>query len=360
MKRRLSKTTKVLVTAVGGGGHGEQILKALLHASDSRLEISAADMSETCPQLNWVQKKFRLPPATASGYLEELLAICDEEDINALFHGCEPELRLFSRERKAIEDAKIFLPINPASVIETGLNKARTSRFLEQNGFEPPVWTECENRGDIFKVERFPVVVKPSVGGGGSANCFIAQDRRELEALADYLHLEEEPQSFILQEYVGRPDQEYTVGVLHDLNGNFLNSIAVKRDLLGSLGTKIRVKNRTERTDLGENLVISTGISQGIIGHFPEVTETCERIAARLDVRGAINIQCRLVDGVVKVFEINPRFSGTTSLRAMVGYNEPHLLIRRHLFGEDIKPRFDYKEGRIARGLYEEFLPEPV
>jgi carbamoyl-phosphate synthase large subunit len=53
------------------------------------------------------------------------------------------------------------------------------------------------------------------------------------------------------------------------------------------------------------------------------------------------------------VFEINPRFSGTTSLRAMVGFNEPDLLIRRHVLQEKIEPHFKYGSGIIVRGLSE-------
>ena len=75
-----------------------------------------------------------------------------------------------------------------------------------------------------------------------------------------------------------------------------------------------------------------------------------------LGCRGAVNIQCRMVESKVYVFEINPRFSGTTSLRAMVGYNEPDILIRKHLLGENIKSNFTYKSGVIMRGLEEKFI----
>ena len=64
-------------------------------------------------------------------------------------------------------------------------------------------------------------------------------------------------------------------------------------------------------------------------------------------------MQCRLVNGTVNVFEINPRFSGTTSLRAMAGYNEPDVLIRRHVLNELIEPHFKYRSCFILRGLSE-------
>ena len=73
-----------------------------------------------------------------------------------------------------------------------------------------------------------------------------------------------------------------------------------------------------------------------------------------------MNIQCRLVGDKVYVFEINPRFSGTTSLRAMVGYNEPDLLVRKHILGEEIEKHFTYREGVILRSLKETLITRQV
>ena len=76
-----------------------------------------------------------------------------------------------------------------------------------------------------------------------------------------------------------------------------------------------------------------------------------------LGARSAINIQLRFVDGKAVIFEINPRYSGTSSFRAIVGYNEPDVMIRKHLLGETIEPGFPYEEGVILRGLDEVFVP---
>ncbi|HPB40238.1 MAG TPA: ATP-grasp domain-containing protein, partial [Flexilinea sp.] len=191
---------------------------------------------------------------------------------------------------------------------------------------------------------------KPSVGGGGSANSFIAQDKKELELFGYWmLNIYSE---FIVQQYVGDADSEYTVGVLCDMEGNLLNSIAVKRNILSALSNRLKIRSRYT----GEVLVLSNGITQGEIGRFPEVTSQCEEIALKLGARSAINIQLRFVDGKAYVFEINPRYSGTSSFRAMVGYNEPDLMIRKYLLNEEIEPHFAYKEGTILRGLDEIFL----
>jgi carbamoyl-phosphate synthase large subunit len=258
-----------------------------------------------------------------------------------------------SRNRERFEAEGILLPINPHRVIETCMDKVRTAEALGLAGFAPPRYASIHRREDLVGIDFFPVVVKPSRGGGGSANCYIAQTPAQLEALGILLDLDEPDQQFMVQEYTGTPAEEYTVGVLHDLDGCFINSIAVRRILESQLNVRISVPNRTGRHELGDRLVISSGISHGYVGRFPEVTGQCEEIARALGVRGPINIQCRLVEGRVKVFEINPRFSGTTSLRAMMGYNEPDRLLGIHLLGEPIERRFRYREGLILRHLCE-------
>jgi carbamoyl-phosphate synthase large subunit len=84
-----------------------------------------------------------------------------------------------------------------------------------------------------------------------------------------------------------------------------------------------------------------------------EILDVCTKIAKNLDVRGAVNIQGRMTSDGFKVFEINPRFSGTTSIRAIMGYNEPDILLRRHLLGEKIEPNFKYSHGLVLRNLVE-------
>lgn len=345
----------VMVTGIGGGGHGEQILKAL-RLADTDYEIVGCDMSPLSKGLAEVDYPYLVPPASDPDYLACILALCRKHTVKALFHGSEPELKVMSRERATIEGEGIFLPINPASVIDICMDKFRTMAFLSGHGFSYPKTVRVSSLDDVEKVDFIPAILKPSVGGGGSVNTFLAQTERELSLLSEYLlsiYTE-----FIIQEYVGTPEGEYTVGVLLSMEGELLNSIAVKRIILSGLSNRMKVPNRSGNSDLGRILAISSGISQGEIGRYPEVTESCEGLAKTLGCKGAVNVQCRLVEGKVYVFEINPRFSGTTSLRAMVGYNEPDTLIRKHLLGEEISPHFEYDTGVIMRGLEERFIKD--
>jgi carbamoyl-phosphate synthase large subunit len=345
-----------MVTGVGGGGHGEQILKALRLARIP-LRIVGGDITPYSSGLQKVDRAYLLPAASDPDYVDTILELCRHEHVRVLFHGSEPELKVFSRNRDRLHAAGLFVPINPAPVIELCMDKVRTCEFLSSNGFAVPPFRQVRTLDDALSFGNLPAVLKPSVGGGGSANVYLVQNREELAALAAQLLTIY--QEFIVQEYVGTPDAEYTVGVLSDMDGNLLHSIGVRRYILPALSNRIKVPNRCPKASLGPTLAVSNGVSQGEIGPFPDVTGPCEEIARKLGSRGPLNIQCRFVDGKVFVMEINPRFSGTTSLRALVGFNEPEILIRKHVLGEHVQARFPYQEGVVLRSLEETFVQNP-
>lgn len=49
--------------------------------------------------------------------------------------------------------------------------------------------------------------------------------------------------------------------------------------------------------------------------------------------------------------EINPRLSGTTSLRAIVGYNEPANMIKQNVLFK--KVNYSYRTGIVLRSIME-------
>ena len=343
----------VMVTGIGGGGVGEQILKCL-KMSSLNYNLVGCDMNRNSVGLSQVNKAYLVPPASDKNYIDCILELCKRHQIQVLFHGSEPEMRAFNENREVFKDNNIYIPLNPKKVIDICMDKYLTMCFLCDSGFEIQKYWEINQKEDLESIDIFPVVLKPSVGGGGSVNTFIAQNKEELYLFGKYLF--NIYKQFLVQEYIGNPDSEYTVGVLHNHKGEYVNSIAVKKNIMSGLSNKMKILNRTNREDLGNYLVISSGVSQGEIGRFEEVTGHCKRIAKKLGCTASINVQCRIHNGKMYVFEINPRISGTSSLRAMMGYNEPELLIREKILGEKIPVDFSYKTGYIARGLSENYI----
>lgn len=348
---KIKDSLRVLIAGVGGGSHGLEILKAL-RLSKIPYYICAADMSKLSIGLFKADKSYVIPPATSSKYLSAVLDICKKEKIQIIFHGSEPDLKVLSENRSVFEKKGIFLPFNSQKVINLCLNKKQIFNFLKKMNITIPITEPVENIRDIDRIDFFPVIVKPYINSGGSHNVFIAQDREELTFFSRYiLKYKGKP---LIQEYVGTPEEEYTVGVLSDRKGRIISCVAIRRFILSSLSNRHKVSSLRKKNKI---LVISSGISQGEVVNNEELLEQCKKIALVLNSKGPLNIQCRFVDNKVYPFEINPRFSGTTYIRALAGVNEPDLLVRKYLLKEDISKNITAKNGVILRGLEEISIP---
>jgi len=351
----------VLVTGVGGGGHGRQVLKAL-RMSQQGYRIVGTDMTAMSMGLYEVDRAAIVPGATDPDYVMALLDLCKCEGVKVLITGSEPELLAVAKHRDEFLSAGVLPLINTPHCLDVCMDKHKTLDFLSNCGLPTPWYQQADTKYPLhIPAYRFPVIVKPSVSSGGSAHVYLAQNNEELSFFVRYV--QRQGLSPVVQQYIGSYDQEYTVGVLTDLHdGSLIGSIALRRYNLSGLSNRMRVyKSPSNRYDSGsgnrsgEPYVISSGISQGEVQDFPEVRDVCEQIAIKLGSKGPMNFQCRKDNDRVYVFEINPRFSGTTGMRALLGFNEPDILIRRSLLNEkDIK--VEYKKGVVLRGLEERYI----
>jgi carbamoyl-phosphate synthase large subunit len=342
-----NKPIRVLIAGVGGGGHGLEILKALRH-SEIAYYICGCDMLKYNLGFSKSDKTYTLPPATDPSYIEKLLSVCKNEKIDVLFHGSEPDLKAISENRDVLQEQGIFLPINDARIIKLCLNKKETFQYLDACKISIPKTVSIETEKDIECINFFPAVIKPYLGGGGSNNTFIAQDVEELNFFCHYiLKYGGKP---LVQEYVGSYENEYTVGVLSGRDKEIISVIGIKRFIMSGLSNRIKIRSLRKKDEI---LAISSGISQGEIVNDDNLNQQCIEIAKKLGSTGPINVQCRYVDGVAYPFEINPRFSGTTYIRALSGINEPDLFIRKYLLNEKIPSMPQPKIGLVLRGLEE-------
>ena len=80
-----------------------------------------------------------------------------------------------------------------------------------------------------------------------------------------------------------------------------------------------------------------------------------EKICKKLKVVGSINVQFKEKGSKIYPIEINSRFSGTTSIRANFGFNEPEMFINNYFLKKEIK-KIKIKYGRVYRYIEEVFL----
>ena len=76
--------------------------------------------------------------------------------------------------------------------------------------------------------------------------------------------------------------------------------------------------------------------TRAVIEPFKEIRRVCEQIVAKMNVQGPSNLQARITEKGVTVFEVNARFSGSTAVRCVAGFNGPDMAINNFLFGKEI------------------------
>ena len=333
----------VMVTGVGSASVGNQILKAL--GSKPKYRIVSTDIVKESTGFRISDKSYIVSKSSKKKYLNEILKICKKEKIKFILPGSESELLILSKKRSFFKDQGIIVVSNPHKIVKLCLDKGKLFDFLKFKNLKVPDFQVVRNIKE-FKKCKIPAIVKP-VKGSGSKSVFLAETIEEVKFFIKYLT--SRGHEIIVQEYVGKGDEEFTVGVIRLQNGKIKTSIALKRDLRRALSCKEDLKSKSS----SKRFQISTGISQGWFDDFKNVRMKCEKIADILEADGPINIQCRKTKEGVIPFEINPRFSGTTYLRSMVGFNEPDMIMKYYLYNKTpLQPKIPKRY--ISRDLFEE------
>jgi carbamoyl-phosphate synthase large subunit len=331
----------VMIAGIGGASLGTELMKCLVLAGD--YDLFGCDISPTAYGLYELgfRKTFRID---RNDYVPSVIDACNKAGASWLIPGGEQPMVLLGKAQDRLKEFGIHLVANDPDVIQTFSDKSETFHLLKALQVEVPRTVLVEGQAELDCVE-IPCVVKPSKGSGGSTMVFFATSVEEVMIYAEYIR--RTGGTPIAQEYIADDEGEYTVGVLSWPDGEFAGSIVLRRVLEAKLSVLMR----------GRGGVISSGYTQGYIGDFPEIRSQAEAIALAVGSRGPINIQGRVRNGTFLPFEINPRFSASTYLRAMAGFNEVDLLLRFLQSGEKTRVT-SIREGWYLRSLTEKFVPK--
>lgn len=338
---KLDKGVKenVLIAGVGGASLGTEIFKSLRRSGN--YNVIGADISHYAYGL--YQEGFvRNYVIDRKKYIQNILDICKKENIGAIIPGGEEPLLLLSDHKDLFDSGGILLAINSKEVIELCTDKIKTFDHMSCLGIPVPITKRISDVNDLNGL-NYPCIIKPSSGSGGSVFAYLAEDVEEASLYISYL--KKRSVKVIAQEYISDDEGEYTVGVLSLPNGKLVGSIALKRFFSSKLSYLVKYNDR----------IISSGYSQGLIDDFKNVRKQAEDIALKINSRGPLNIQGRLKNGVFYPFELNARFSATTYLRAMAGFNEVDIFLKS-LFGHKYTVPRNIKYGYYFRSIEEKYV----
>lgn len=286
--------------------------------------VVVTDVNPLSPAVHVADAAYEVPLSNEPGYLEVIEAICAAERIGLVVPTIDDELPVFA---SAVDDFRrlgVAVAVSPLDTTLACNDKFETCRRLRAGGVAA---------AETFLPEQlpadlaYPLFIKPRFGRG-SIGAHTVQVPRHL---AFFLDLVPAP---VVQTYLHGP--EFTIDLFCDARGEPVSAVPRERVVIRA---GVIDRGRTVRDAALIDLAIA-----------------CARV---FRFHGPINIQCRVVEGVPTVFEINPRFSGGIPLTIAAGADFPRWLIDLTL-GRAVPPAIGAFTDRLWMTNYEEgiFLGE--
>ncbi|HIK56792.1 MAG TPA: ATP-grasp domain-containing protein [Synechococcales cyanobacterium M55_K2018_004] len=322
---------QITVVVTGAGSTvGLGIAKAL-RASQLPIRIVGTDSEPLSVGLFRLDQGYLLPSARGENkepYFEALIEVCRKENAAIVMSGWEGDLVMVAERKAEFEQRSgAIAPLNPSSVL-VGLDKWLTYKALHAAGVPVPdtaLPTDPEQLEAFRQKHSYPFLLKARCSSGSRGVVMVHNDE-EFNFFRNYLR---DP---VMQERLLPDDQEYTVGLFFQTDGHVAGALSLKRSLMAGLSYRMES-----------------------VQH-PEVCKTAIQAAAALGMLGPANVQMRLTPDGPKVFEVNPRFSSATCVRAQFGLNEPEMAVRHFVLGERLSPP-TVKEGICLRFWEEMYFP---
>lgn len=319
---------KVAISGVGGGV-GQSILKALT-LSSLPVDVLALDVQPYSAGLYLAEDSEVVPKPESPGGLAHWENVLRDREIDALIPGSDHDLVALSSVREHWGAAGVCqVLVSDPELVSICRDKAATCQVLQKKGLPAPVsvWgLSLDETLAWADRQGYPLVIKPR-RGYASRQVNIVTNAEELRF---FFPRTNEP---IIQELLNLSGtaEEYTCSVFVDQSGQPTATFMARRELSG--GATYRAE----------------------IGYWPEIDELLRKIGRAFQPTGVMNVQLRQTDSGPVPFELNIRCSGTSAIRAYFGYNEPEMLLRHYVLGEDIRV-FPARTGYVFRYWNEVFL----
>lgn len=291
---------KVLVSGAGAL-LGQGILRSLKNSAN-KYHMLAADPNPLSAGLYWQNDRFLLPMANDKTFISELIQLLQHTQPDVFIPGTDAELPILAHYKVEIEQkTQTKILVSSREVVEIADNKLVTAKFFERSGFSFPMTADQNDSQKVAAIVQecgFPLIIKP-MRGARSIGIIVVNSQTQLETeLAKC-------SGCIVQEYLSDDGGEFTAGaVVFESKCDAV--IVMKRDLRDG---------NTYRATVVQD---------------PVLERTVRQWGEKLGPLGPANFQFRINrNNEPTVFEINGRFSGTTPLRALVGFNEVEMVLQK-------------------------------
>lgn len=241
-------------------------------------------------------------PTNSENYFEWLFSIIEKYKIDMIIPSIEADMYLWNEHRKEIESTGTFVLLNNSQLINLCQDKWNFYIQLQPLIQEYLIPTTDDLSKNIF---GYPYILKPKKGFG-SKGIIKIHNEEDYQKYKDKI-----TKNLIMQPIIGTDDDEYTVSAFFDQEHNLIDYLPLKR--------KLSSNGYTESAE--------------VVNY--DFSVILEKIASVVKPLGPTNFQFRLdKNDNMKLLEINPRISSSTSIRASLGYNESQMSIDYFLNGK--------------------------
>jgi sialic acid synthase SpsE len=233
--------------------------------------VIVTDINPLSPAVHVADRAYLVPLSDAPDYLDEIAEICTLERVSLVIPTIDDELERFAKARDAFSTQGIRVAVSSPETCAICDDKLATCEYLRRQSVAA---AQSWRAGQVPSDVAFPLFVKPRVGRGG-VGAYRALDAEQLAFFNNYVH------DAIVQEFLDGP--EFTIDMLCDFDGRVLSVVPRER------------------------VVIRAGvIDRGRTSADRRLIDIAVETARVLRFVGAVNLQCRVVNGATDDFRNQP------------------------------------------------------
>jgi len=308
----------ILVSGASGiVGYG--ILRSL-KKSGKRLRLIGTSMYDDSVAQGFCDIFEQAPPTDDVAYIEWLLHTIKKHQVDLIVPGIEIDMYKWVEHVPEIERNGSIALLNNLELIQLCKDKWAFYENLNEAGMSCAIESSLSMDFNTLKNNfGLPFLLKPRRG-------FASKGIVKVDSEDTFLaHQKDIGPILMAQPIVGNDDEEFTTSAFCDGRGGFYASMTLKR--------KLSKDGFTEKAEV----VIAD-----------EFIETISDLCKRFHPIGPTNFQFRKCMDGIKLLEINPRVSSSTSIRTAFGYNESAMAVDYFLEHQMlVQPKI--KRGRAVR-----------
>ena len=284
---------KTILVSGASGIVGYGILRSL-KASRLDLRLIGIAMYEDSVAPGFCDIFLQAPPTKSSTYRAWLLDTITDHQVDMIIPGIEIDLYTWSDSLGIIEQHGAKVLMNDLHLVRLCKDKWTFFQELTHAKLECAIASSLDSSFDsLCHYFGLPFLLKPRQGFGSKG---IVQIDSETSFSRYKQHM---GTTMMAQPIVGNNDEEYTTSAFCNGKGGYYAIMTLRR--------KLSTEGFTEKAEVVQS---------------DDFLDTINALCQHFRPTGPTNFQFRKCDDGIKLLEINPRVSSSTSIRTAFGYNE--------------------------------------